>query len=78
MQANYPPGRREMAGGRPTTGVQVADHVAVATSLAWDSTPERNFRILRIFRYPLGVGVRPKVRQINSGQMVGSMIATLQ
>ena len=57
MQANYPPRWREMPGGRATTGVQVADHVDVATSLARDSTPESDFRILRIFALPPSVGV---------------------
>jgi hypothetical protein len=52
-----------MPGGRVTTGVQVADHVAVAPSLAWDSTPESDFRILRILRYPLGLDRTPWVRQ---------------
>jgi hypothetical protein len=57
MQANYPPSQPEMAGGRATTDVQVADHVAVATSPAWKSTPENDFRILRypsVWTAPLG------------------------
>jgi hypothetical protein len=56
-QANYPPSRREMAGGRPETGVQVADHVGAARPERRRGRPaatcDRGWRSSRSFRYPL-------------------------